>query len=62
MSLSSMANKKMPKRVNSRQQALKERRLGNRRRKAFFALNKQNGQLNQTQQKKEPTIIILYER
>lgn len=57
-----MANKKMPKRVNSRQQALKERRLGNRRRKVFFALNKQNGQLNQTQQKKEPTIIILYER
>ena len=62
MSIDSVANKRMPRRSNSRQQALLERKQRNLRRQAFIARRSQIDSSVNNQQKEKPTIIILYER
>ena len=62
MSLSSVANTKMPKRRNSRQRALGERQLRKRRRRAMNANENQMKSSVLTQSTEKPTRISVYDR
>jgi len=62
MSIASVADKKVHRKSNCRQQALFERKQRNLRKQAFIARRNQNDSFVNNQQKEKPTIIILYER
>lgn len=62
MSIASVANKKMLRRTNCRQQALLERKHRNLRRQAFIARRCQYDSSVNNQQKEKPTIILMYVR
>ena len=60
MSIASVANKKMPRRSNCRQQALLERKQRNLRKQALVLRNYQSNQSNKQDEK--PVRILMYVR